>query len=211
MQVRSSGSRGSPTERDGKGTGIVSRATAVLTVSILAASVLLQGCSAESDEGTSGTSASRPRPIAPCPGGSCLGEALSLLPDGPRLVFGDRGGAAKRLGLDDIGADSADDQIATYLADFDGPAATSWARDLTKMTEGDAAFSELDVRWWAALGRGTAYRMLDGLDLDAVADDLLDAGYTESENHGHRRFSAGASVADPRCRTVSSISRPTTG
>jgi len=168
---------------------MLSRTKVLLTACFCVGALLAQACAAEVEEPETASA----RPIEPCSAGSCLNEAMSLFPGFEHIAFGDRGGAAQRLGLDEL---SPDEAVDTYAADFDSIASSPLAADLGKMAEGGAAFTELDVRWWMTLGGESTYRMVDGLDLDAVANDLLDAGYTESEVNGHRRFAAHAEAVE---------------
>jgi len=89
-----------------------------------------------------------------------LDDALELVPgDATSITF-------RRLGIDDNG------------------------KQITGGTE--PALSELDIVWMVTAldpeGVTRAYKVDEELDLDAVGDDLADAGYTEDEIAGHRHL-----------------------
>jgi hypothetical protein len=128
-------------------------------------------------------------------GGGDLDDALDLVPvDASRVVFRDREAIAERLGIDDVEPGAAEDDLVRYAEAVAGDATGS--TDL--LTEfllpmQDAAMSELDVVWSveAAVEEGvyTAYKVDGDADLDAVADELAAAGYTEDEVDGRRHLS----------------------
>ncbi len=126
--------------------------------------------------------------------------ALDLLPAKTELVrFVDRDAVDERLGVDRIESlRTAEDARAYAAAD----AKAEWGRTelapfaVTMSRRG--AFSELDVAW-AARGVFTTeegfdgwslFRLQDSVDLDAVADAMVTAGYRETELDGHRRLTA---------------------
>ncbi len=129
-------------------------------------------------------------------GDSDLDDALELVPGEATFVtITHRQASAERLGVDDIGtgADQTDlDRYIDAAVDSDFLASTRFATYLVPMSE-EAAFSELDVVWEAVATSdertfGRIYKMSDDLDLDAVGDDLVDAGYQEDEISGHRHL-----------------------
>lgn len=129
-------------------------------------------------------------------GGSRVEDTFEYLPaDTTRVDFVDRAAIAERLGVDDVGDDATRQELEEYVKAFqDAPGATELAPWLSSMVR-DAAFSDLDVEWEATAGFGDAtsvvWKVSDDLDLDAVADDLLDAGYDESGSGEARVFEAG--------------------
>lgn len=128
--------------------------------------------------------------------GGDLSDALDLVPDDATAVtFRHRVAMAERLGVDDIAGDASPSEVGDYveaLAQERPLAGTDLAGYVTVMTE-EAAFSELDVVWQVGASRPdaapvAAYKVDSDLDLDAVGDDLADAGYDETELAGHRHF-----------------------
>ncbi|MDQ6527279.1 hypothetical protein RB608_26935 [Nocardioides sp. LHD-245] len=142
----------------------------------------LTGCSG--DDG-----AEQARPDGPP--GPRIEHALSYLPaDSRAVVFTDRAAVADRLDLGDIetGASEAD---TTRWADAFWAEGYRLAVGVRSTAMRQAAFSELDVEWEALGGPDGGgiglsardahiWRMSEDLDLDAVADDLEDAGLKRS-------------------------------
>jgi hypothetical protein len=130
-------------------------------------------------------------------GDSDLDDALELVPgDATFVTITNRQAAAERLGIDDVETGADQDDLDRYIeasVDADSLMATTrLGRYLVPMAQ-HAAFSELDVVWEAAAtgddqGFASTYKMSDDLDLDAVGDDLVDAGYQEDEIAGHRHL-----------------------
>lgn len=115
-------------------------------------------------------------------GSSRVEEALEYLPAGATTVtFVDRAALAER------GA-GPDEAYATELA--------RWSSAMQR-----AAFGEDDVEWEAtATSDGTVgrvWKMTEGLDFDAVAADLEDAGYRRSGPEDRPTFTADPAAADP--------------
>jgi hypothetical protein len=121
-------------------------------------------------------------------GSSRLEDALEYLPaDAGDVQFVDRAAVAERFGVDDVehGSDELDDYLDAMAEEQ--PPTTTLGRWITPMQE--AAFSELDVEWEAVsvVGDGAparVWKMRDDLDLDEVADALVDAGWSEEDGDG---------------------------
>lgn len=115
--------------------------------------------------------------------------------------------AEERLGIDDVDTGAADVQIERYLhAEQDNPwIDNDYAVDLMSMNADETAFTALDIDWSAAVGVGPPgsgsfvqlYGMDSGLDLDEVADEMVDAGWRGFEVEGGRRLEADITKLDP--------------
>ncbi|MDQ4051501.1 MAG: hypothetical protein M3237_02230 [Actinomycetota bacterium] len=125
-----------------------------------------------------------------------LDDALELVPEDATVVtFTHRQATAERLGIDDVATGDDREAVDRYretVVEADLAGVTRFGGHLTSMTK-RAAFSELDIVWEAAASAegqplGRVYKMRDDLDLDAVGDDLVDAGYEEDEIAGHRHL-----------------------
>jgi hypothetical protein len=143
-------------------------------------------------------------------GSGTLARALAVLPDDTATVaFHDRAAAAERLGLASSGPEEYADAVAEYLATAEGAAdpgglVTPLTPFLTAMA--DLAFNDLEVQW-AVVGSSslpdgidaadgvTVYQVSPATDLDAVADDLVAAGFTEDDLRGRRHLVADDPVA----------------
>ena len=126
-------------------------------------------------------------------GSSRLDDALEVVPgSSSRVIFFDRAAAIERLDVDEIDADSSEDEIDEYVdAVLELPWSTELDRYLLTMLE-DAPFTAQDVDWEVSAydiddGFGRVWRMNDDLDLDDVVDDLKDLGFEEegSDDDAH--------------------------
>lgn len=153
------------------------RLVAAVVVSLVATT--LSACSGEG-----GAAGDEP---ASEPTGSRLEQALTYLPADSRAVtFTDRAAVTERLGLTDVTSDGSEADVTGWVRAFVAEGyRLSLSVSPTSMQ--DAAFSELDVAWSAIGGDGSMspgnpsiWRMADDLDLDAVAEDLEDAGLRRS-------------------------------
>lgn len=136
-----------------------------------------------------------------------LADALAALPASTELVrFVDRTEAATRLGIDDLEALDSPEAVRQYE---DARISAEWAfSELGGFAEEmstTGAFSELDVQWEARgalpdekgrLDGWAVFRLADDVDLDAVADAMVGAGYTEDELSGRRHLTAPAPDQD---------------
>ncbi len=150
---------------------------------------------------------SAPEVIAPDGGGtSTLDGALRVLPgDALSVSFNDRSAAAERLGL----TASTSSEYAAGFADAIGEGLLDGSEELgglfgpsTEFTEitADLPFNEFSVLWTArasfepsrAIGLAgvTVYQMEPETDLDAIADDLAEAGLVEEDLSGRRHLVA---------------------
>ncbi|MET0525802.1 MAG: hypothetical protein ABWZ91_13435 [Nocardioides sp.] len=123
-------------------------------------------------------------------GSSSLDDALEVVPgSASRVIFFDRAEAMERLDVDDIDADSSQDEIDEYVdAVLELPWSTELDRSLLIMLE-DAPFTAQDVDWEVTSfdndsGFGRVWRMDDDLDLDDVIDDLKELGFEEERSEG---------------------------
>ncbi|MCD4525582.1 hypothetical protein [Nocardioides sp. cx-173] len=138
--------------------------------------------------------------------GSDLDEALEVIPaDATTVTYVGRAAFAEREGVDDVETGADDEELRRYLEAATAAASTSLTRYLGIMQE--AAFTDLDVQWevvasGADSGPWTAWKIDDDLDLDDVGDDLVDAGYEESEIGGERAFTTDLGSADPDTQLV---------
>lgn len=137
-------------------------------------------------------------------------EALGYIPSDATVVdIRAQREAEQRLGIDDVETGADDAQIERYLTEAqDNPsidnAYTSYLHIMNK--EGGPAFTALDVDWSASVGGGSPasswylqlYGMDAGLDLDEVADDMVDAGWSASDVEGGRRLEVGTTDIDPQ-------------
>ncbi len=140
-------------------------------------------------------------------GGSRLEEALEYLPaDTDSVTFVDRAKAAERLGVDDVDAESSDDDLEEYVDVVSGAGVDTSLTRWTDLMAESAAFTDLDVEWqaWAASDDEGAQvlKMSDDLDLDDVGDDLVDAGYDESGSDDVRAFTASTDDVDPEAYLI---------
>lgn len=134
-------------------------------------------------------------------GSSPVEDALEYLPaSSTTVLFVDRGAVAERLDVDDLSTGASDDELADLLEaqreEGYGTLLNAWVRVMQ-----DAAFSDLDVEWEASgtstgEGRVTVWKLDDDVDFDAVADDLVDAGYERGEAGGLETFEADIEDAD---------------
>lgn len=127
-------------------------------------------------------------------GGSDLDDALDLVPDDAvQVSFRDRQDIAERLEVDDVEPGASTDDLVRYATAVAGDS-TGTDDLLTEFVQPmqDAAMSELDVRWSVTAstpdGTFTAYKVDGDVDLDQLADDLADSGYTEDEVAGRRHL-----------------------
>jgi hypothetical protein len=122
-------------------------------------------------------------------GSSSLDDALEVMPGtASRVIFFDRASAAERLDLEELDADPSDEELESYIDDTQElPYFTELDRSLIQMLE-TAPFSAQDVEWevvgYESDGFGRVWRMNDDLDLDDVADELVDSGFEEESGEG---------------------------
>jgi hypothetical protein len=132
-----------------------------------------------------------------------LADALATLPASTELVrFVDRTEAEARLGIDDLEALDSPAAVKEYEgARMSAEWAFSELGGFAEEMSTKGAFSELDVQWEARgalpdekgrLDGWAVFRLEDELDLDAVADAMVEAGYTERELDGRRHLTAPA-------------------
>jgi hypothetical protein len=123
-------------------------------------------------------------------GSDSLDDALEVVPASMTEVrFFDREAALDRLDIDDLQADPSDDELEAYVdASREVPTSTALDQYLLPMLA-DAPFSAQDIEWEItgydtdnAFGR--VWKMDDDLDLDDVADDLVDLGFAEEAGDG---------------------------
>lgn len=172
-----------------------SRRAARALAALASAALVVSACS---DDGEVGAGAPAPeQPAGP------LADALATLPASTELVrFVDRTDAAARLGIDDLDALDSPAAVREYEA---ARMSAEWAftelGGFAEVMSTRGAFSELDVRWEArgalpdAKGRldgWAVFRLEDEVDLEAVADAMVEAGYTEAELDGRRHLTAPA-------------------
>jgi len=116
--------------------------------------------------------------------------------------FVDRTDAATRLGLDELEALDSPQAVKEYDA---ARMKAEWAftelGGFAEVMSTRGAFSELDVQWEARgaqparkgrLDGWAVFRLEDRVDLDAVADAMVKAGYREDELGGRRHLTAPA-------------------
>ena len=132
-------------------------------------------------------------------GGSSLDDALEVVPgDATRVTFVDRAATAERLGVDGVGADADEAELAEYVevATQDAVGGTPLAPFTVAMQ--DAALSDLDVRWWVAAvvdgGPPVDVYKVEDVDLDDLVGDLEDVGF-DGEEEGGRTLLTVASPA----------------
>lgn len=120
---------------------------------------------------------------------STLDDALEVVPGTvDQVTFFDRAAAVERLDLEVLDSDPSDEELDAYI---DGtqelPYFTELDRSLIQMLE-TAPFSAQDVEWevvgYEDDGFGRVWRMNDDLDLDDVADELVDSGFEEESGEG---------------------------
>lgn len=134
-------------------------------------------------------------------GGSRLEEALEYLPTRTEAVtFVDRAKAAERLGLDDVDADSSEEELEDYAETMSEAGLSTFLTSRTATMADGAAFTDLDVEWEASAATADAgghlLKMADELDLDEVGDALAEAGYDESGSADVREFTYSADDLD---------------
>ena len=117
-------------------------------------------------------------------GSSSLEDALEVVPgDVDRVTFFDREAAVERVG-DDL-------ELLPFRTELD--------RYLSVMIE-DAPFSAADIDWevvgYVDDSFGRAWRMDDDLDLDDVADELVELGYDEDGSGDLRTLEIGLDEVD---------------
>ena len=106
------------------------------------------------------------------------------------MIFFDRAAAVERLGIEELGADPSEEELALLRRGVAGAPllhrrwTARWSRCSTT-----APFSAQDVEWEVTAyegddGFGRVWRMNDDLDLDDVADELVDAGFEEESGEG---------------------------
>lgn len=134
-------------------------------------------------------------------GSSPVDEALEYLPaNATTVLFTDRAAMDERLGLDDLATGASEDELADWVeAQQDEGYGTELSPWLRPMQE--AAFSDLDVEWEASGtsvddGRVTVWKLDDDVDFDALADDLVDAGYERGTSGDIETFEASLEDAD---------------
>ncbi len=126
-------------------------------------------------------------------GSSSLEDALEVVPgDVDRVTFFDREAAVERVG-DDV-------DLLPFRTELD--------RYLSVMLD-DAPFSAADIDWevvgYVDDSFGRAWRMNDDLDLDDVADDLVDLGYQEDASGDVRTLEIGLDQIDDEHRYLLSM------
>ena len=121
-----------------------------------------------------------------------LDDALEVVPASMSEVrFLDREAMVERLDVEALDADPSDEDLEAYVdASTTFPAYTSLDQHLVRMLDG-APFTSQDIEWEVAgfdadSGFGQVWKMDDDLDLDEVADDLVDRGYEEEDGDGRR-------------------------
>ena len=123
-------------------------------------------------------------------GSSSLDDALEVVPSSvDRVIFFDRAAAVERLDLEELDADPSEEELHSYVeGSQELPYFTELDISLVQMLE-TAPFSAQDVEWEIAAyegddGFGRVWKMNDDLDLDDVADELVDAGFEEESGEG---------------------------
>lgn len=127
-------------------------------------------------------------------------EALDLFPADTELVrVVDRSLVTARLGVDDVETMDPPAVAREYAAAI---GRAEWGQTElgyhVQVMSRRGAFSELDVTWAArgvtstpkGFDGASVFALDDDVDLGAVADALVEAGYTEDELAGHRHFTA---------------------
>ena len=184
------------------------RRSALLAV----AALVLVGCS---DAGSSDTDhpAKRVSVSEDSTDVTAIEEALGLLPPDVGLVdFSSDRHSAERLELFDDEASSSADLGRSYadrLAEVDKDdlaTVSELAGDVADMTDGGAAFSQLDVRWSMSASVGApmdddgrsvkVFRIVDGVDMQDVLADLEDAGFERSTSSGWDEFHLDGQLSD---------------
>jgi hypothetical protein len=135
-------------------------------------------------------------------GSSSLDDALEVVPGSvTEVTFFDREAVAERFELDDVDGDSSEAEITEYVEKAqEFPFGTELDTYLFQMLE-DASFSALDIDWEVTGyegddGFGRVWKMRDGLDLDEVADDLVDAGYEREQSGDTTTLTIGLDEID---------------
>ncbi|WP_182526592.1 hypothetical protein [Nocardioides dongkuii] len=181
------------------------RRTAIAAL-VLSTACPVTGCSLLSD------SSSDSSPSSPS---ADLEEALDVVPDtATSVTYVGRAAAAERLEIDDVETGADEEDVDRYLEGLrESMAATTTLTDyLPQMQE--AAFSDLDLEWEVSAqgddGMWVVWRIDDDVDLDEVADDMVAAGYEETEEDGgrHLRSSLGAASSDGRRYPVEVMMSP---
>ena len=142
--------------------------------------------------------------------GGSTRDAFAYFPaDATSVTFSDQVGTEERLGVQDIASDSSDAEFEEYLVQLsENPwAGNAFTTYLQTMRKEGAAFTSLDVVWSAEVRGETdgdpsgSYAQLFGmdpdLDLDAVADAMVEAGFDEVEVDGARGVTSAPGAADP--------------
>lgn len=136
-------------------------------------------------------------------------EALGYLPiDASSVEIRDQRLAEQRLGIDSVETGADDAQIEHYLTQArDNPSTySSLTPYLSTMNDAGAAFTALDVDWSASVVAGSLassshlelYGMDAGLDLNGVADNMVDAGWRASDVAGGQHLEVDVSDLDPQ-------------
>jgi hypothetical protein len=140
-------------------------------------------------------------------------EALGLLSRDVGLIdFRNDRHAADRLGLfaDDAtsraGLGEAYAERIADVPDTDPAAVSQLAAEVERMTEGGAAFSQVDVRWSMRATTGDpldanptsveVFRLVDGTDMDEVVADLQDAGFERGTEDGWEHLHLEGMLSD---------------
>ena len=123
-------------------------------------------------------------------GSSSLDDALEVVPSSvDQVIFFDRAAAVERLGLDELDADPSEEELHSYVeGSRELPYFTTLDSSVVQMLD-TAPFSAQDVDWEVTIyegddGFGRVWRMNDDLDLDDVADELVDSGFEEESGEG---------------------------
>ncbi len=144
---------------------------------------------------------------------SVVDEALAYIPDEATVVeFRDQLKAEERLGIDDVKTGADDAEVLRYRqATLGSPwIDNDYTPYLDRMNDQETAFTAFDVDWSASVTLGSPsagsflriYRMDADLDLDRVADEMVDAGWDESDVEGGRKLEAQPEDRDPIPVTV---------
>lgn len=140
-------------------------------------------------------------------------DALAYIPsDASSVELRGQQQAERRLGLDGVHTGADDTQIQGYLDKAENAqwVANDYTFYLQKMNDEGAAFTALDVDWSAAVSIGSSGSSVHvegmdaGLDLNAVADDMVRDGWHESSVEGGRRLQADFTAVDPATQMLGS-------
>ncbi len=138
-------------------------------------------------------------------------EALGYIPsDATRVEIRAQQEIEQRLGIDDVDTGADEAQIDRYLEKaVDNPFIQNrFTEYLPIMNEQGAAFTALDVNWSASVAFGSVtlspgielFGMDAAIELDQVADDMVDAGWRDSEIEGGRLLEVNIAELDPLTR-----------